>query len=75
MPTDEEVIDLTFSEDEGDNEPDSRRKRARYGDDDDEIIIVEGNGAAPQANEPETADQAGDDEVRIVSTTGGEVGS
>jgi hypothetical protein len=72
MPTDEEVIDLTFSEDEGDDQPDYSRKRRRY-DDDDDIILVEDDVVAQLNNEPETANPVDDDEVMIVSTNGGEV--
>jgi hypothetical protein len=72
MPTDEEVIDLTFTEDEDEEQPDSKRRRTRY-DNDDEVIIVEGHAAAPQPNEPETANQLGDDEVMLVSANGIEV--
>jgi hypothetical protein len=72
MPTDE-VIDLTLSEDEGDVEPDSRRKRTRY-DVNDEVVIVEGSETAiPKPNEPETINGGGDDDVMLVSTNGVEV--
>ena len=75
MPaTDEEVIDLTLSDDEVDNQPDSRRKRTRYNDDD-EVVIVEGDAAVPKPSEPETANDVGDDEVKLVSSTGVEVGT
>jgi len=72
MSTDE-VIDLTLSEDEGNVEPDPRRKRIRY-DDSDEVVIVEGDETAiPKPNEPVTTNEVGDDEIMLVSTNGVDV--